>query len=231
MRKEHPMIGTPLAQKVLRAEYKVLRVPLRALDRGLGRRLPEGSRLRHAIERGLAGADVAAGRLLNDDGLLRRGTVLHEHAETAQQAVRQAERAAELRAAAEQTEERARAEAAQKRADARRAERDRVARARRREQQAEREAAEQGRAEAARKKREVRKRANARSAQARQSRSVKDQRIAETTRRATAPAKATLKDAAKEKSAAATRRAQAGKLARLAETEKKTRQAARSQSS
>jgi hypothetical protein len=135
------MIGTPLAQKVLRLEYKVLRAPLGALDARLARRLSDRSRLRLTVERGLAGADAAAGRLLNDDALLRRASMLRRHAETAEQAVEKSERAAQLRSAAEQSKEQSRSEAADKRTNARREERERVARARREEEQAERQAA------------------------------------------------------------------------------------------
>jgi thiol:disulfide interchange protein len=225
------MIGTSLARKVMEFQYKILRAPLQALDSQLGQRLHGGSRLRIITERGLARADATAGRLLNADDLARHGILRFEHAETAERAAKEADRAGELRAAAEQTREQARTEAEQTRAKARREERERVARAGREAQQAKREAVNQARQEAAAKKREATKRAKAQTEQARQRRSAKDQQVAEKNQRAIAPATAALKEAAKGKSAASAQRAQADKLARLAETEKTSRQRDRSRPS
>ena len=94
------MIGTPIAQKVLRLEYSLLRAPLGALDSQLTRRLPGDSRLRSTVERGLAGCDAAAARLLHDKALAKRAELSRRHADLAERSVVLDTCADELRAAA-----------------------------------------------------------------------------------------------------------------------------------
>jgi colicin import membrane protein len=213
------MIGTPLAQKVLRLEYSLLRAPLGALETRLSRR----PRLRLPLERVLAASDAAAGRLLGDSTIARRGETLREHADVAARAVTLSAEADQLRQEADEVRERGVAEADRKRNEARRTERQRVAEALEQEEQEEREAEARARAEAAEKKRAADARAQQRRNQATASRTAKDQQVRARTERATAPAKSALKESAKVKAAADERRADANTLSELADTEKQTR--------
>jgi hypothetical protein len=213
------MIGTPLARKVLRLEYSLLRAPLRVLDSRLANR----PRLHLPLERVLAASDATAGRLLGDPSLARRGETLREHADTAARAVALSTEAQQLREQAREVKEQGVAEADRKRNEARRTERQRVAEAVEQEEQAEREAEQRARDEANQKKQAAAARAEQRRNQASAARSATEKRVNARTERATAPAKSALKDAAKVKADADERRADADKLADLADTEKQTR--------
>jgi hypothetical protein len=62
-----PVIANSLVRKVVRTEYAMLRAPLVVVDRRLiARYLPDDSKVRVSLERGLHTLDVAAGRLLNE---------------------------------------------------------------------------------------------------------------------------------------------------------------------
>ena len=219
------MIGTPMTRKILRFEYTVLRAPWTALDAQLRRRLSDGSPLRLTLERGLAGYDTLAGRLLRDPQLVQRGDLLTRHAVAVEQAAARTAEAAELRAAAEQTEHDAAEAADAKRVAAQRRKQQRVAAALEQEQRAEQDAAAAARITAEAKKKQAAERANARKQAATAERTATQRQTSARTERATAPAKATLKDAAAQKTAAAERRSEARRLARLAEVEKHERQA------
>jgi hypothetical protein len=213
------MIGTPLARRVLRLEYSILRAPLRALDA----RLTNRPRLHLPLERVLAASDATAGRLLGDPSIARRGELLREHADTAARAAALSGEAEQLREQASEVKERGVAEADRRRNEARRSERHRVADAVEQEEQAERDAQERARAEAATKKQAADARAQQRRDQASANRKATEKRVSARTERATAPAKSALKDAAKVKADADERRADADSLSALADTEKETR--------
>src|SRR5664279_422695 len=73
-----PMPVNSIARTVLRFQYSLVRSPLTALDAQLLGRLSDSSRVKMTLTRGLAGLDVAAGRLMNDPQLERRGDVAAE---------------------------------------------------------------------------------------------------------------------------------------------------------
>jgi hypothetical protein len=190
------MIGTSLAQKVLRAEYSMVRTPLGAIESGLTSRLPARSRFRAAIHRGLANCDAVAARLTRDQSLTHRADLAMRQADTIEHSVSLSDQADELRDAALRRQEEA-DRAREKRTQAARQERERVARAQREEEKAKQEAESRAAAEAADRKKAAAQRASTRQQQAKKERAAQEHRVAERTQRASAPAKAALKDAAK----------------------------------
>ncbi len=212
-----------LARTVLRFQYTVVRSPLSALDARVLTRLPDSSRVKITLSRGLAALDAAVGRALGDAKLERQGDAVAHRFDKTEQAARSAARADSLRAKAAQTKQDAQAQAAERRKEAARVERERIADALVEESEAQLHVGELADANAAEQKRQADLRAKHQQAEQAELRRAKERRIAAAKARKTAPAKSQLKTAAQTKAVASARRAKADKLDQLASTAKATR--------
>ena len=181
-----------IARTVLRFQYAVARSPLTALDARVLTRLPDSSRVKITLTRGLAALDAAVGRAINDPKLERRGEAVAQRFDKTEQAARSAATADSLRAQAEQTKQTAADQAAKRRKDAARVERERIADALREESEAQQHAGELADASAAEQKRQADLRAKHQQAEQAEQRRAKERRIAAAKARKTAPAKSQL---------------------------------------
>jgi hypothetical protein len=212
-----------IARTVLRFQYTVARSPLTALDARVLTRMPDSSRVKVTLTRGLAALDAAVGRAINDPNLERRGDTVAQRFDKTEQAARSAAKADSLRAQAAQTKQTAADQAAKRRREAARVERERIADALREESEAKQHVGELADASAAEQKRQADLRAKHQQAEQAEQRRAKERRIAAAKARKTVPAKSQLKAAAQTKTVAQARRAKADKLAQLAGTEKARR--------
>jgi hypothetical protein len=217
------MTVNSIARTVLRFQYTVVRSPLTALDARVVTRLPDSSRVKITLTRGLAALDAAVGRAINDPDLERQGDAVAQRFDKTEQAARSAAKADSLRAEAAQIKQTAAAQATKRRTEAARVERERIADALREESEATQHVGELADASAAEQKRQADLRAKHQQAEQAEQRRAKERRIAAAKARKTAPAKSQLKAAAQTKTVASSRRAKADKLGQLASTEKATR--------
>src|SRR5690348_5263846 len=101
---------TSLPREAVKLEYAVLRAPLTLLERHVVTRyLPDEATVRLGFERFLGSLDSAAGRVLSDDALYRRGAALMRRTSMLEKAS-QLESKAELREAEAAEQLRARTE-------------------------------------------------------------------------------------------------------------------------
>ena len=203
-------------------EYSLLRLPATVLQKQVVVRfLQDDSALRLGFERALGSLDEKAGRLLDDQALITRGSALRRRTEVLADAARLEESAAQrtadadlqqeqARVAAERTQaEKTRRDGLKKAAAAKTAANKRVAAA-----TAAREKAETARVQAEAKAKVVAAKAKADAAAA---------RIDAEEKAVTAAPKAQLATATREKAAADEQRAKADTLATLADAEKASR--------
>ena len=212
-----------IARTVLRFQYSLVRSPLTALDAQVLGRLSDTSRIKMTLTRGLAGLDVAAGRLMNDPQLERRGDNAAERMAKTKRATQAEAKADALRAEADKTKQDGDAQAAHRRTEAARLERERIADALREETAAKHHVGELAEADAAEQKRQAELRAKHQQVELAEQRRAKVRRIAADKKRAAAPAKAQLKEAAGTAAVARSRRTNADTLDQLAGTEKAVR--------
>jgi hypothetical protein len=217
------MTTTSRARTALRIPYTVARAPLAVLDTHLLGRLPDSSRVKTGFSRGLATLDAAAGRLIGDDRLERRGEATSEKIDNLERADQAEAKADALRTQAAETKQNAAAEAEERHKEADAEERERIAAALLEETEATQHVGELAEADLAEQKRQAELRAkHLQREQAEQAR-AKERRIAVEKANKTAPAKKQLKAAARTQETARAREAKADKLDALAETEKSTR--------
>lgn len=208
---------------LLRLPYQAARAPLAVVDTKLVKRLPADSRPRLAFERMIGSIDLAAGRLLDDRGVEKRGAAVRERADTLGHAVQLEQDAAQRRTAAADTVEEAEQRASALREDAQRRQREGVQAAVQDEQKAKQAASRRARAQAAATKRQAEARAASRLETVDQQRKQTEAKAATRTSKATAQAKTQLASAAEKKTAARSRRAQADQLGELSTARQQAR--------
>jgi hypothetical protein len=208
---------------VLHLPYQAARTPLAILDTQLVKRLPDDSPPRLAFERLLGTIDEAAGRLLDDKGLERRGTQLRERADKLGHAAQLEQRAATRRRAATEMVQDAKQEAGALRNGARSHQRDGVQAALETERKEKQAATRRSRAQASTAKRQADARAARKIESVEQQRTATEARANARERRATVKASADLAQAAAGKAAARARRSEAAQLGKLAEDTQRAR--------
>jgi hypothetical protein len=208
---------------ILHLPYQAARTPLAILDTQLVKRLPDDSAPRLVFERLLGSIDEAAGRLLDDKGLERRGTQLRVRADMLGRAAQLERRAAARRRAATETVQDAKQDAGALRNGARSYQRDGVQAALETERKAKQAATRRARAQASTAKRQADARAARKLESVEQQRTVSEARAKARERRANAKASADLARAAAEKTAARTRRSEAAQLGKLADVKQRAR--------
>jgi hypothetical protein len=207
-------------------EYKVLRLPATVVETQLvARFLDEESRVRLAYEKALGNVDAAVGRLLDDEALTRRGTALSRRAEVLENAVALEEKAAQRKAEADEALRAQKAQAADQR---RTAEKEKAAEARRVREQAaaeKRRVKEQAAAQEKAAAQEISANAEAQLRAERDRLAQAEQQIEQRVAERTAAPKAQLDRAVELQGEADDERAQAERLAQLADAERESRQA------
>ena len=219
------MAASSIARTALRIPYSLARAPLSVLDMYLLRRLPDSSRVRVTFTRGLAGLDAAAGRLVGDPQLERRGDAASEQIDATERADQAAAKADALRADAKQAKQAGANEAKSRRKKAAQEERERIADALREENEATLHVGELAEADLKEQERQAELRAKHQQAEQAEQGRAKQRRIEAAKARSTAPAKTQLKSASTTKATARSRSANADKLGELAKTEKANRRA------
>lgn len=207
-------------------QYKVLRLPATVVEtQVVARFLDEESRVRLAYEKALGNVDTTVGKLLANDALTRRGTALSRRAEVLETAVRLEEKAQQRQSEADETLREQKSQAAGQR---RAAEQEKAERTRRLKQEA---AAEKRRVkEQAEAQEKAAAKAISTSAQAkldaeRARLEQQEARIEQVKDARTAASKAQLEQAVERQSGADAERAEADRLAQLAEAEREGRKA------
>jgi hypothetical protein len=202
-------------------KYKVLRLPATVVETQLvARFLDEESRVRLAYEKALGNVDAAVGKLLDNEELTRRGTALSRRAEVLESAVVLEEKAAQRRAEADETLRAQKAQAADQR---RTAEKEKAAETRRLREQAateKRRVKEQAAAQEKAAAQEITSNAEAELRAERDRLAQAESRIERRTAERTAAPKAQLEKAVELKGQADDERAQAERLAQLADAER-----------
>lgn len=216
-----------LPKKAAGLQYKVLRLPASLFESQLMARLSDESPLRLAYEKALGSVDERAGRLLDDEGIEKRGTALRRRSEILGKAVALEAKAqarkdeaeqklqAEQKDAAQQREQakNTRQQGVQQAAQTEKAEKERVRRETEAREQAEKQAAVQA--------------AEKRKQQAEDAAKAAKARIAAEEKADTAAPKAQLKQASELAKDAADKKSQAERLGELADVEKDSRKAER----
>ena len=218
-----------LPRTVAAIEYKALRLPATLLQsQVVVRFLDEDSKLRLGFEKALGTLDEKAGSLLDNEALTDRGRVLRRRSEILGKAVQLEEVAEQRKAAAEATLREGRKKADQKREQARKGQQQGVQQALQEEQADKARAEREAKARLDAEKKRVGQQARAKATAVTSQLQAQESRIDATERARTAAPKAQLSDAVDKKRTADAERAQAERLAQLAETERETRKAARS---
>lgn len=213
-------------RSVVALQYKVLRLPFQLADTYVvGRLLPVDSDLRLRVERSLASLDAGVGRLLQDDGLARRGEAVLRRADALDAAASLDAQAAARRADAEQTLEQQQA-AADQREQAARERTEQTARIVMQEQADKRAAAEAADARRTAAEQAVQERASAELEAGQQRLQAQQEAISERTAARTAAPSASLDQAVARADDAAAERADAERLASLASAERTARRRA-----
>ena len=207
-------------------QYKALRLPYTVLETQVVTRfLDEESRVRLAFERALGNVDATIGKLLDNDELTRRGTALARRADVLENAVRLEEKAEQRKAEADAALREQKEQAAQQR---RQAEQEKAERARQVKQQAaaeKRRVKEQAQAQEKAAAQAISKSAQAELDAERERLEQQEARIEQQKAARTAAPKAQLDKAVERQAVADDERAEAERLAQLAEAERESRAA------
>jgi hypothetical protein len=203
--------------------YQAARTPLAILNTQLVKRLPDDSAPRLVFERILGSIDEAAGRLLDDQSLERRGTELRERADKLGRAVQLEQHATARRRTATETVQDAEQEASALRKDAQSHQREGLQAVLETERKDKQAATRRARAQARAAKQQADARAARKLETVEQQRTVTKARAKARERQANAKASADLAKAAEEKTAAHTRRSEAAQLGKLADVKQRAR--------
>ena len=211
------------SRTILRPPYLATRLPITVLDKTVVRRLPQDSPPRIALDRAIGSFDQAAGRLLADDAIVRRGTDRIERASKLTEAItleQDAERKRETASAKAEQGKRAAAEKAQQAKD--RAQ-DGLAEAERTEREGKERAAAAARDLAAKKKKQAEARKQQRVDAIEHGLENVEAEVDTTLTKAQQKAKDKLDAAARTRDAAADNRDQADRLGALTDAKRQAR--------
>jgi hypothetical protein len=211
-------------RRIGRLSYSALRYPFTVAEGQLvTRRLDDDSAARLSYERFLGSLDRAAGHVLGDEGLVRRGQALSRRADFLEQAERLDAKAEARRTEADRKLSDEQEQSRQARQDAAAERGQRLAAARRQEQQ-EKEQAKRDQVEMeATAAAEAEQEAQARAAAADEAEGARRQQIADQQERRTQAPRAQRSQATEKRVAARQRRAEADRLDELADTERQSR--------
>ena len=213
-----------MIKSLLSLPYELARLPLVAVDKTLGDRLPETSGPRVTLERAIGSADRVAGALLANPEIARRGADRVERVEKLVTAARLEQDAEARREQARETTASGRREAAQKREAAKNRAASALDTADRVEARRKQEASEKAAKAAASKKTAAARKAKARKASVEGGKDKVVSAAQAKKQAAQREAKAELDDARATKAAAAEARADAERLSDLTEAKKAERQ-------
>ena len=209
-------------------EYKALRLPAHLLETQIvAKYLADDSAVRLGFERALGSLDETAGRLLHDDGLTRRGSVLKRRADVLGQAVELEEKAARRKVEADEKLRSEQQQAAGQREKAEREQREKAEQVLAEEKAAKSKAQTKAASRTKADTKAVSSTAQAVLASERDRLEEQEARIENRTQARTAAPKAQLDDATAQATEAGRERQTADRLAELADDEKAGRAAAR----
>lgn len=224
---ETPMNVSEIPFKVLRFQYRIARLPLQVIEDRVVARMGAESPARLLYERSLGALDATVGNALGDAELEKRGAALAERSEALG-------RAAQLDATAAQTQEDATADLNAKRTEVAQAQKEARATKQREAEEARTAAEERKRAAAevaekrtAAAKRQADELAAQRTKAAEAFKRGEQARIRAAEQKATAAAESKREDARAKRNVAASKRAQADRIEKLADVEKRRRQSER----
>ena len=213
-----------MIKSLLSLPYELARLPLVAVDKTLGDRLPETSAPRVTLERAIGSADRVAGALLSNPEIARRGADRVERVEKLVTAARLEQDAEARREQARETAASGRREAAQKRQAAKNRAASALDTADTVEARRKKEASDKAAKAAATKKAAAARKAKARKASVEGGKDKVVSAAQAKKQAAQREAKAELDDARATKAAAAEARADAERLSDLTEAKKAERQ-------
>jgi hypothetical protein len=219
------IIELPL--QVLRAQYRLARLPLQFIEDRWIARLDAEAPARLVFERSFGALDAAVGGALGDSALRKRGAVLARRSEVRGEAAVRSMAAAQLRRQAGTQLEESLEEVANDRDEAIAAKQDAVADARERAQQRKRQAAEDADKRIAEAAKDSRTETDRQREAVESAERQRLQQINKAEEKAAAAARAALEDARDKRAAAAAKREQAEQVEALADVEKQNRRAGR----
>lgn len=215
---------TDLTRSAAKMPYIVARLPLGLVeDQVVVRYLDNASPARIGYERFLGSVDKIAGRLLDDDGISRRGQALLRKTDFLAKAEELDAKAEARRARADDDLHAVQGQAVQARAQAQREKYEKVSAAEEQEQKDKQKAEREAKARAEAGKNEAEQAAKKRTEDAEGAKQTEHKRIAAREDRATVPPKRQLSDAADKRNAAKDRQQEADRLEQLTEAERNAR--------